>query len=313
MFLSLHSAPLLAEATVSLEIWGGMAVALLLTAALGFVSGLLYARWSSQFALERAGRELTKLFQAVLRSLETAEQACGMLEKFPRLLLSEEQTARLDGRRRSLIETVNRVVESRTQTLQQKEAAAARAWERLEQFNVSFVRTPEDYTTKLPDRTAFDANLDAVLAAGQQSGHESGLLLVKIDRFDHLKKRFGRQGVEVFLQKMASVLCRAIREADLVCRVGEDTFGVLLPAVDGETGRDLADAIRTSVRQHHFRKEETGPEVLVTASFGYTTCQPGDDREFAMNRAGDAVEESQRRGRNQLHVHSGGAVAACAT
>ena len=303
----------LASDPLSLELYAFGALALFLTSGIGFVSGLLYARWSQQFALQRASQELSRLFRAVLRSLDTAEQACGLLEKFPNLFLTEEQAAQFDGKRKSLLETAARIVESRAATIQRREAEAARAKARLEQFSLAFERTPEDLTTKLPDRTAFETNLAAMLTAGNQSGQGSGLLLVKIDKYDHLKTRFGWSGAEVFLQKMAGLLCRTIREADLVCRIAEDTFAVLLPAVDAEQGQELAGTVRTAVRQCQFRRDESGPEVLVTASFGYTSCLPDDHRDIVLSRAGAALAESQRRGRNQLHVHNGNAVAMCAT
>ena len=78
-----------------------------------------------------------------------------------------------------------------------------------------------------------------------------------------------------------------------------------MPAVDARTGGELAGTIRDRVRGYRFRLDETGPEVLVTASFGYTRLFPGDTVELALNRAGNALDRSLRRGRNQLHIHDG--------
>jgi PleD family two-component response regulator len=52
--------------------------------------------------------------------------------------------------------------------------------------------------------------------------------------------------------------------------------------------------------------------VLVTASFGFTECPPHDSAEAALARAGDALAQSTRRGRNQLHVYADEAVVHCA-
>ncbi len=97
-----------------------------------------------------------------------------------------------------------------------------------------------------------------------------------------------------------------------MCRLTEDSFGVLFPSVDAEAGRRLAQAVRNSVRFHTFRLHDVGPEVLVTASFGYATCTPEDDAETALVRAGDALARSIRRGRNQLHLADGQSVVHCA-
>ena len=113
------------------------------------------------------------------------------------------------------------------------------------------------------------------------------------------------------MRNVIRVVLRAARDADSVCHYNGSTFGVLMPNVDDSTGRKLAEAIRQTVRQYHFRLDESGPEVLVTASFGYTTCLPDDNHDLALNRAGNALAKSERRGRNQLHVHDGNTLANC--
>jgi GGDEF domain-containing protein len=94
--------------------------------------------------------------------------------------------------------------------------------------------------------------------------------------------------------------------------VAPDSFAVLIPSVDAESGRKLSQAIRGAVRVHNFRMHDGGPEVMVTASFGYTACPPHDSAEAALNRSGDALSQSTRKGRNQLHVYEGEAVVHCA-
>ena len=107
------------------------------------------------------------------------------------------------------------------------------------------------------------------------------------------------------LRKMAAVVCRGGRDEDLLCRYSNDTLALLMPMVDTTTGRLLAQKIRDSVRSFHFRLEESGPEVFVSASYGFTVCEPADNGDLVVNRAGNAVSRSQRRGRNQLHLHDG--------
>ena len=167
--------------------------------------------------------------------------------------------------------------------------------------------------TNLPDRAAFDANLALMLEAGSKTEQQSGLLLVRIDRMDQLKSRFGIAGADAFVKELATVISQSVREQDLACRVAPDSFAVLIPSVDAESGRKLSQAIRSAVRVHNFRMHDGGPEVLVTASFGFTACPAHDSAEAALNRCGDALSQSTRKGRNQLHVHEGEAVVHCAT
>ena len=80
---------------------------------------------------------------------------------------------------------------------------------------------------------------------------------------------------------------------------------------DDQTLRRLAQTICDTVRHYHFRLEESGPEVLVTASFGLTQCRPGDNADLILNRVENALAKSQRRGRNQLHLHNGDLLVQC--
>ena len=96
-----------------------------------------------------------------------------------------------------------------------------------------------------------------------------------------------------------------------MCKLRDDTIVVLIPAVDAQTGRSLSHCVRDVVKNYHFRLDATGPEVLVTASFGFTRCFRSDDGELALNRAGNALARSQKRGRNQRHVDDGRSVKHC--
>ena len=304
------SSPEVSSVPLEFWIWGGATV--LLSAGLGFVAGMSYARVSVEWAAKKAQKQVATLYALVLDALEKAHNACGVLERFPKLMLSEDQTEKLDGRRQSLVETISKVVEPQREIIVKKKEKAAAAKRKQEELPVVWVRTPEDFTTGLPARAAFEANLAHLLERGVQTDSESGLLLVRLDKADQLKARFGSTGIENFLKKMAALIIRSVRDQDVVCRYAFDTFALLLPDIDDETGHRIAQVIRNTVRNHHFRLDEKSPEVLVTASFGYTRCRPEDNTALTLDRVSDALTQSFHRGRNQLHVHDGETLVHCA-
>lgn len=292
---------------------------LVLTAGLAFSAGAWFGRGAPERALKRARHRLGDLVRVVQRTLDSAQEACDLLGKFPKLLLSLEQLERLDRRQSQLLNTIGEIV-----TRQRERAAATlpamlAATEELSAarpgvpFSVTWVRTPEDPETELPDASAFETNLAAMLEAAGQSGTPCGVLLVKVDRLEHLRTRCGWTGARQFIRRIARICTQAARDADLICRSGDDTLGLLMPAVEPSAGYRLAEEIRAAVRGHRFRIDETGAEVLVTASFGYASCGGGDDVHLVLSRAGDAIARSQERGRNQLHVHDGASARLCAT
>jgi two-component system, cell cycle response regulator len=291
-------------------IWSWAIASLLLASALGFAAGAKYANRSADRGFHKALRAISSLYTLALESLDKAQHLSSLLENYPGAALTADQVDRLDSKRGSLMETVSRMVSK------QREGMAKQLEAKLKPkplpIPLEWERKSVDPTTGFPDRSMFDTNLHAMLKAGSQTDLASGLLLVKIDRRNGLKSRFGIRGAEEFDKGVACVISKALREQDLACRLSEDTFGILFPSVDGETGHKLAQAVRNAVRFHTFRSNGIGPEVLVTASFGYTTCGPADHPESALSRAGEAMARSAQRGRNQLHLAEGASVVHCA-
>ena len=203
-----------------------------------------------------------------------------------------------------LLDTLSEIVELQKQVAQVisgKPPAAAGS----SPFEIEWLREPADELTKTPDAAALAINLNAMLAKGTEHNRSSGFLFIKLDRYEQMAERYGAEGLEVLLRKFAGVMIRAAREEDLVCRSDEKTFGVLLPSLEADVGPKLARAVRDSIRNHHFRLSESGQKVLITASLGYTDCHPHEYEDLVLNRAGNALAKSERRGRNQLHLDDG--------
>jgi diguanylate cyclase (GGDEF)-like protein len=294
---------------VSPVIWIWAGTTILLAAAIGFVAGLSYAKFHERRVLHRTRSNFSELFNSVLRALETARGACYILEHFSGSFLTAEQLERLDQGRRNLMDQVTRIIDR--QRPPAESGAEAGPPSRPELPQIKWLVTPEDRTSGLPDRTAFESNLEMLLEWARRTQHTSGLLLVKVDKFDGLKERYGLVDAAKLLKRFALVLCRSTRDTDLVCQSSVDTFGILLPATEAAAGEKLAAAMRDVIRGYHFRSDDGGPEVLVTASLGYTVCGPDDNMDFALNRAAEALSRSQRLGRNQLHVHDGQSLLHC--
>jgi diguanylate cyclase (GGDEF)-like protein len=284
--------------------WGWALLAVFAASALGFWAGARHQRGAAARAIQQARTSLNQLIQLASRRLEEAQEACRLFDDLPLSKMSDEQVTRLERQRGLLSDALSRLFERR---------AAAKEELRLRRsapFEITWVREPVD-AAGYPDRAAFDTNLAAMVATCTESETPCGLLLVKVDRIHQLRTRLDMAGIERLVQKLGGVVCRSVRDADLVCRIGFDSFGVLIPNVDGEEGLRIAQSVRNSVRHYHFRLEEHGDEILVTASFGYGPSLPAENPELVLNRAGDALARSQKRGRNQLHVHEGSRALVC--
>ena len=207
----------------------------------------------------------------------------------PAATLTERQLASLVERQRRLTNAVGRLATA-VASVRTAGAVADVPWE----------RSPADPETELPGRTAFEENLLRLTAAAIDRPR-GGLLLVSLDRFDKLAERIGAAAAGEVRRTVARLLCRAGRDADLACAVDAGTFAVLLTDAEPGTAEAQAAALRDAFRAHPFRLGPDGPEVFLTASFGYAPCLPGDHARLLVDRAEVAVAQSRRQGRNRLH------------
>ena len=278
-----------------------LAVGVIIAAAAGFGIGFRYARSAAQRSLDRARTTLAGLFAQIVTSMEEAQTACVLLESYAGL--TAEQLERLGETRNLLVETVTRIVE--------QQQAADEPTDDAIIPDIFWLRTPQHQVTKLPDKGAFDENCMILARAAAESGISCGVLLIEIDRIDHLKTRFGIAGVQTFTRTIAGLICRSLRDADLVCQYSPEMFAILMPGVSESAASQLAEEVRQTVRHHNFRVSEKGPEVLVTAGFGLSVFVGDSSVDLAISRAENALKKSRKQGRNKLFFDSGHELLAC--
>ena len=86
-----------------------------------------------------------------------------------------------------------------------------------------------DKVTGIYHRAAVNALLSHELLRGARHGDSCSLLLVGINNYPLFKKRFGREMSERLLVYTSLVLRESVRESDVVGRMSEASFGLVLP------------------------------------------------------------------------------------
>jgi diguanylate cyclase (GGDEF)-like protein len=278
-------------------------IGLLIAVSLGFVGGYLLGKGGPRRDIRRARKHLQNCYQHVQQSLETAYAACTLLEKYPGTILTEDQSADLNRKRSKLLDLINRLVERRAPDPDPALKPQKSEKKQLQEFPPQqWTLLPEQTHIKLPDASAFEANLEMMLLAGTETELNSGMLLIQMNQSEQLKERFGIMAPAKFMKTLSRLALHKIRDEDVICVWKSDTLGVLFPGFTVSEGQACAELIRDAIRHHHFRLETSSPEVVVTASLAYITCIPGDSTELALERGAHALEQSQKQGRNQLII-----------
>jgi diguanylate cyclase (GGDEF)-like protein len=111
-----------------------------------------------------------------------------------------------------------------------------------------------DPVTGLPDARSFHARLDEEMARARRHGVPLSVVMIDLDHFGAINERYGRDVGDQILAETAWVLKMALRETDIVARLGADGFGVVLPETDRGPALRCADRVRHALEEHTFAR-----------------------------------------------------------
>ncbi len=154
-----------------------------------------------------------------------------------------------------------------------------------------------DPLTKLANRAEFDRGLEAFVKLHYDEGNRCSMIICDIDHFKKINDIHGHQAGDEALILFAQVLQGHARSGDLVARYGGEEFVVLCADCDNATATRRAETLRKAVSAH---PQPSLDGKCVTASFGVTEVQAGDDGETFLNRADRALLQAKDSGRNMV-------------
>jgi diguanylate cyclase (GGDEF)-like protein/PAS domain S-box-containing protein len=153
-----------------------------------------------------------------------------------------------------------------------------------------------DHLTGLPNRTRFDAQLRAAIAAAPAAGVGVGLLFVDLDGFKHLNDSLGHAAGDELLRGVAARLAR-VPGTGLLGRHGGDEFLLLLDGLPAEAAgaaaRLAAEAVTARLAGPF---SIAGRAVRIDASVGIAVF-PDDagDADALLRHADAAMYAAKRR------------------
>ncbi|MBZ5640270.1 MAG: GGDEF domain-containing protein [Acidobacteriia bacterium] len=161
-----------------------------------------------------------------------------------------------------------------------------------------------DSLTRLYNRRAFRESLDREVRRGRRYGLCLSLAMLDLDDFKQVNDLYGHLFGDVVLQRVARLVRRSIREADVACRYGGEEIAVILP----ETERLGAYAVAGRIRERievSFREEATsGRKVPMTLSGGIAAYpEDGLEPDSLVARADEALYLAKRGGKNRITLY----------
>lgn len=134
---------------------------------------------------------------------------------------------------------------------------------------------------------------EQVATGGERTG--VAILVGDLDNFKAVNDTHGHSTGDEVLRDAAYAIRNGLRAFDLVYRFGGEEFLVLLPGVDSEDARTIAERLRRAVAA------TSRPGIAVSISIGGCTSESGDFRFARMYEAADsALYAAKQAGRDRV-------------
>jgi diguanylate cyclase (GGDEF)-like protein len=160
--------------------------------------------------------------------------------------------------------------------------------------------TPFDTVTGLLNQRRFREELDREHGRSTRAWDSYAILRLDVDGMAVLNEELGATVGDEVLEELAGRLKKCLREYDVVARLENDEFAMLLPGADALAARVVGERVTKAMTPIF----QVGPGRKVTLSIGGALWVPpsGETSEDIVKRAGIALREARKQGGARTHV-----------
>ena len=157
-----------------------------------------------------------------------------------------------------------------------------------------------DYLTGLFNRRHFIEQGELELSRALRYNNQLSAFMIDIDYFKQVNDTHGHRAGDMVLQALSRLCKEALRDVDLLGRMGGEEFAVLLPETSHEKAIEVAERLRETIEETPI-VIETGLPLHITVSIGVTTLTGKDSNiDMLLNQADTALYQAKEAGRNRV-------------
>ncbi|MCM2972017.1 sensor domain-containing diguanylate cyclase [Larsenimonas suaedae] len=158
-----------------------------------------------------------------------------------------------------------------------------------------------DPTTRLLTRSSLLDRLPTLLSISEQYYQSVTCILVEVDFFDAFQAKFGAERTETLLKALAASLSEVARSRnDLMARMGQHQFALVLPGTLHSEAHDVAARLTSSIKRKDLANPLSPLSERLTISQGVAISTPQHPlpARALVQRAEDALTRAQHQGRD---------------
>lgn len=191
-----------------------------------------------------------------------------------------------------------------TDEMQQKiETTEQHLGEEAEKVHMQAVLSHTDLLTSLPNRRAFEAEIEQLAARTHGGGNYFTIMFLDLDHFGKINSEYGHQGGDVILREVAGVAKQLMRGRDMVARYTSDTYALILPQTSLHDALPVAERLRGAIEQTEFGHGNY--PLRLTASIGLAQWEIEEKPEELTARADQSLRAAKQAGGNLCYWHDG--------
>ena len=152
-----------------------------------------------------------------------------------------------------------------------------------------------DPLTGLANRRGGERSVASEISRARRQKAPLSCIFFDIDNFKRINDTFGHQAGDRLLRDLSDLLRRTMRAYDILVRWGGEEFLLILPGVNLEQARNLAERIRTAVE-----RLDTQGLGTVTISAGTAALDSSYDFETMLMTADRRLYQAKAAGRNTV-------------
>ena len=157
-----------------------------------------------------------------------------------------------------------------------------------------------DSLTGLVNRRAFFERTASARVLASRQRHPIALLMLDIDHFKSINDLYGHAAGDEALCVFAQAALGALRDPDILGRLGGEEFAVTLPGTDLAGAVQAAERVRAAVKSAHV--PSCHPDHVFSVSIGVVLIDAHEHINAALARADRALYAAKSTGRDRVVI-----------